>query len=290
MKQTNIDKLVTEILAIEGEEAKQAGALGYMARALVQATLPHSKIDTQEFTRKNGSFVLTILANSKTGLPYGSIPRLLLAWMSTEAVRTQNRNLLLGNSLSDFMRQLDLVPSGGRWGTITRLKEQMRRLFGCSISYSYNDKDHLAIKNINPVSDANIWWNHKQLNQRTIFESTLTLNQDFFKEIISCPVPIDLRALKALKRSPLALDIYCWLTYRISYLKKTTNIPWQALQAQFGSNYSNDAQGTRNFKRKFLNELKKVHCIHANLKIAHDSSGLTVKPSKPHISISAKPC
>ncbi len=33
-------------------------------------------------------------------------------------------------------------------------------------------------------------------------------------------VPIDLRALNALKGSPLALDIYSWLTYRMSYLRK----------------------------------------------------------------------
>jgi len=57
-------------------------------------------------------------------------------------------------------------------------------------------------------------------------------------------VPIDLRVLKVL-RSPMALDIYCWLTYRNSYLRKPSRIPWGALAAQFGADY----QARKDFKR-----------------------------------------
>ena len=47
-------------------------------------------------------------------LPYGNIPRLLLAWVCTEAVRTQCRVLALGRrSLSEFMRKLDIYSSSG---------------------------------------------------------------------------------------------------------------------------------------------------------------------------------
>ena len=46
-------------------------------------------------------------------LPYGNLPRLLLAWVSTEAVRTQSRELVLGRSLSEFMRALGLEPVSG---------------------------------------------------------------------------------------------------------------------------------------------------------------------------------
>ena len=33
-----------------------------------------------------------MLAGADNKLPYGSLPRLLLAWVSTEAVRTQSRD------------------------------------------------------------------------------------------------------------------------------------------------------------------------------------------------------
>lgn len=283
MQQKNINKLIENALAIEAREAKEAGALGYMGRALVQATMPHKKPDSNEFIRKNGAFTLTMLAPSGVGLPYGSIPRLLTAWITTEAVRTKERELVLGNSLSDFMAQLDLVPTGGRWGSITRLREQMRRLFSSSISCSYEDSAHKAGLNMQVAEEYHIWWEPKRPEQSTLWESTLILNQKFFDEITNNPVPLDMAVLRALRRSPLALDIYCWLTYRMSYLKQITEIPWAALQAQFGSNYSTTGQGVRDFKRAFLRELKKVYLMYPDVKAEPGDKGLVIKPSNTHV-------
>ena len=117
MKNENmLDNLINEMLAIEYEEARKAGTIGFMARALTQATMPHSQVDGHEYKRRNGVFKLTILADSDIGLPYGSIPRLLISWITTEAVKTQTKELILGNTLSNFMSELGLIPSGGRWG------------------------------------------------------------------------------------------------------------------------------------------------------------------------------
>ena len=76
------------------ESAKEAGALSYMARSMVMATLPHRKTPGNEFVRKNGDFTLSLMAPSHMGLPYGSIPRLLVAWVTTETVRTKQRELI----------------------------------------------------------------------------------------------------------------------------------------------------------------------------------------------------
>lgn len=283
MNNANLNQLISEALAIEARDAKEAGALGYMARSLVQATLPHSKINSYEFERRNGAFTLSILANSNIGLPYGSIPRLLIAWLTTEAVRTKQRELTLGNNLSKFMSQLDLMPTGGRWGTITRLREQMKRLFSASISCTYDDGKHWAIRDVKPVSQADLWWNPKTPNQTTIFESTLIIGEEFFKEVTSYPIPIDMDVLKSLRRSPMALDIYCWLTYRMSYLKKSTTIPWFALQIQFGADYAANPQGTRNFKKAFLRELQKVTLFYQEARLEPLEEGLNLKPSNSHI-------
>ncbi|MCP4278792.1 MAG: pirin [Alteromonas sp.] len=279
MNNKNLHTLISDALAIEAKEAKDAGALGFMARSLVQATLPHSKVEGNEFKRHNGAFKLTILTDSDIGLPYGSVPRLLVAWLTTEAVRTKQRELILGDSLSQFMSQLDLIPTGGRWGTITRLREQMKRLFSAAVSCTYDNGEHWAIKHMQPVSQANLWWSPKTPDQASLFESTLMLNEEFFKEIINYPIPIDMDAIKALKRSPMALDIYCWLTYRMSYLKEKILIPWCALETQFGSDY----QLTRQFKNKFLHQLKTVSIIYPEAKIEDGGTGLILMPSKPHI-------
>ena len=283
MNQEKLNQLITTALAIEAEAAKEAGALGYMARALVQATIPHKKVVGSEFTRKNGAFVLSILAPSTIGLPYGSIPRLLISWLTTEAVLTKKRTICLGNTLSSFMQKLGLVPTGGRWGSIIRLKEQTKRLFTSSISCSYEIAEREGEKGFRIVDSHDIWWTPKNLNQTSLFDSTVTLSETFFNEISNNPVPIDLRVLQELKRSPLALDIYCWLTYRMSYLKKISRIPWTVLQVQFGSDYAMNEQGRRDFKRAFIRELKKVCILYSEARTEIDANTLILKPSKPHI-------
>ena len=65
-------------------------------------------------------------------LPFGNYPRLLTAWVSTEAVRTRSRVLVLGKSLSEFMRTLGVYSSDGK--AYTRLRNQMDRLFSATVS------------------------------------------------------------------------------------------------------------------------------------------------------------
>ena len=92
-------------------------------------------------------------------------------------------------------------------------------------------------------------------------------------------VPIDLRALKALKSSPLALDIYSWLTYRMSYLRKPCLIPWEALKAQFGAAYGRP----RDFKRKFLRHLRDVLHVYPGARLCERPAGLFLQPSRTHL-------
>lgn len=284
MNQENINKLITQALAIEEEEAKNAGKLGYMARVLVQATMPHSNPKTLVFERTNGNLSLAISGHPKIGLPYGTYPRLLLSWLVTEAVRTKSPELTLGSSLSKFMFELDLIPSGGRWGTISRLRDQMRRLFNASISCIYEKETLLSGIGFNIAKEYHLWWNPKNPAQSDLWQSTVTLGLDFFNEIVDRPVPIDMRAMKALKTSSMALDLYCWLTYRLSYLKRQTEIPWPLLQSQFGSDYADTKQGRYEFKRKLFAQLRKVAAVYEGATGVHQGEyGLVLMPGKSHI-------
>ena len=256
-----IDTLINQALAIEDEQAQEAGALGFMARAMVQATLPHRAVDGTYFERKNGAFTLSLLASPKIGLPYGSIPRLLLAWVTTEAVKTKSRELELGDSMSAFMAELGMTPTGGANGSITRLKNQTRRLFAATVTASYEDDKQIADMGYRLADKSVLWWHSKDPEQAGLWKSTVTLSEHFFNEVIDRPVPIDMRAIKALKQSPMALDIYAWLTYRVSYLKRPTVIPWASLAMQFGSNYAQ----LRQFKAAFLDELKKVVLVYGQV-------------------------
>jgi hypothetical protein len=284
LNKNNLNKLITQALEIEELEAKKAGTLGYMARVLVQATLPHSDPKLPTFERTNGKLSLAIMGHPQVGLPYGVYPRLCLAWLVTEAVRTKTPELILGSNLSTFMSELDIKPRGGRWGTIWRLQDQMRRLFSSSISCIYSGDSASSGIGFNIAKEYDLWWDPKNPNQLDLWQSTVTLGSDFFNEIIDRPVPIDMRALKALKSSSMALDLYCWLTYRLSYLKYQTEVPWALLQLQFGSNYADTKQGRYEFKRKLLNQMKKVMAVYEGAtKTSVGEYGLILSPSNSHI-------
>lgn len=283
MDRKDIEKLISEALATEAEDAKKAGKIGYMGRAVVQATLPHKETPGNEFTRQNGNYSLTILAPSKVGLPFGTVPRLLMSWLTTEAVFTRSPVLELGPTLSAFMAELGLGRTGGKTGAITRLRNQTVRLFSSTISCQYGDETQDHGGGFKITKEYRLWWNPKSPDQMPLWKSSVTLSTDFFNEIITRPVPVDMLALKALKRSPMELDIYCWLTYRMSYLHKDTVIPWPFLQMQFGADYAQDAQGLRDFKKNFLKRLKKVRSIYDKARVHNVDNGLLLRPSPPHV-------
>ena len=116
--------------------------LGFMARLMALYSLPRTNPGNRlQYVRRNGSYSLVMIAGGLNKLPYGNLPRLLLAWVSTEAVRTQSREISLGSSLAEFMRKLGInSDSGGARGERTRLRNQMDRLFSATVQLIYKDE------------------------------------------------------------------------------------------------------------------------------------------------------
>lgn len=279
-----------EAVAIRGDSADRAANVAYVARVLAQVTLPHSKQESFKYERSNGNIVLSMRGDPDLGLPFGTYPRLIFAWMATEAKLSNSPVLELGDSLSAFMRELDLVPTGGRWGSVTRLRDQLNRLVKTTISWTTYEQGSKTLRNVAPVREARFWWDPKRPAQVDLWQSVLELDQEFFQALVTRAVPVDMRALKALahERSPLALDIYTWLTYRMSYLEEPTVVPWTALQAQFGG----DFKLTRQFKAKFLERLKLVQQLYPAARVRPSETrekGLLLEPSPTHVPKLVKP-
>ena len=193
---------------------------GFMARTMALCSLPRSNPGNRlQYKRVNGPYTLIMTATGNYKLPYGNLPRLLMAWISTEATTTQSREISLGDSLSDFMRTLGVYSSSG--GKYTRLRNQMRRLFNAHVRLIYKDEYGEASVSSSVADSTAFWWNPKRPDERTLWESKIELGEKFFQEIISHPVPLNLNTLKALKRSSLGLDLYLWLTYRMFALSRS---------------------------------------------------------------------
>ena len=260
---------------------------GFMARLMMLCSLPRTNPGTQlQYKRVNGPYTLIVTAVGQTGLPFGNLPRLLLAWVCTEAVRTQSRELSLGPSFSGFMRRLGMAPiGGGNRGARTRLRNQMKRLFNAHIQLAYEDKQVSASVNSPVASRTGFWWNERKPGELGLWDSKIELGEKFFNEVIRHPVPLDLNILKAMKRSSLGLDFYLWLTYRTFTLKGPLRLSWGRLYGQFGVDpaQSGDKRTVDYFRTDCLRELKKIQVAWPDLNYAMAQGGVILWPSKPTI-------
>ena len=278
----------------------------YMARELVQCTLPHRNPGNVPLWRRtNGSLTLgiqpgmNIRTGESYGYPFGSIPRLLLFWITTEAVRTQSRRLELGRSLAVFMHELGLDPSrGGVRSDARRLREQMERLFRAKISFERHvERDGFSGKrwlDMQVAPDGELWWDERTPDRPTLWGSWIELGDKFFQAITAAPVPVDVRALKALKSSPLALDLYAWLcheAYRAHQSKQGRFVAWTLLMQQLGAQYSDP----KDFGKRARAALRKVQAVYPALKLGTLRAGVQIDPQsfpaiqpKPSKAIRAK--
>lgn len=282
--------LIASAAAIMTDDAS-ADDLAFLARQLVQATLPHTDPGNIEvWTRREGSATLMIrrgydLEGKPYGLPYGSIPRLLLYWLTTEACRTKSRSLALGRSLNDFLRELGLNPAtgGGKRGDAARVRNQMLRLFTAAITFGETARDEHGGEgfrrvDMQVVTRSQLWWNLRNPEQTSLWENEITLGEEFYNAVTAAPVPLDIRALRGLKRSPLALDLYAWCAYNAHQARQSGRarwITWGKLAKALGADYGR----TKDFQQKARRELRKVSAHFPGLHLGTKRGCLEILPT-----------
>ena len=246
--------------------------------------------DREKYVRKNGPFTLVMFAGANQKLPFGNLPRLMLAWISTEAVQTQSRELVLGDSLSEFMRSLGIYSNSGR--VHIRLRNQMERLFQCHVQLIHEQEHGKRFVSSQIADQGEFWWSERRPDERSLWQSKIELGEKFFNEIILNPVPLDMNILKALKQSPLGLDLYMCLTYRTFNLDGPKRLSWPMLYRQFEADPSrgSDRVTVDNFRKDCLRELKKIQTAWPGLEYRiergrrHEKTGgLLLLPSAPAI-------
>ncbi len=220
------------------------------------------------------------------GYPYGVIPRMFMAWLGREIKQRKSREIELAGNMSAFMRDIGIDSvTGGKNGSIQAVKRQLQRLAASRITLltvepGAASTDYSTLEGMLVADKADFWWSPDK-NQDSLFETRLILSEKFYNAF-STAVPVDLRIMRLLNQSPLELDLYCWLTYRLCFMKKRTMVPWEALQGQFGT----ETQEPRKFRwlvRKALRSVREVYPA-ARLDDSGDE-GLILSPSPPSISL-----
>src|SRR5712692_2505403 len=219
--------------------------LRYYTPILIQCTLPHSDPKTPSYAKTNGDFSLIVSSGfdrdgKPYGIPYGSLPRLVLAYIITRVIETGERRTDLSSHFSGFMREIGYT--GNHKGTGVkgrRVRGQLVRLLRASITFEGNRDGHLAVQDVKVAPKFELWWDYKNPEQDSLFGSYIDISEDFRQAILRAPVPLRTDILKALRKSPLALDVYMWTSYRLFVMQSTgqeaLSLGYGRLQKQFGT-------------------------------------------------------
>lgn len=262
--------------------------LGFTTRILIQGLYPYKR--QEERTRQINVGPWRITLDSRNGLPYGKYPRLILAYLVTQAVQRQSlppdeaRRIPLGSSINEFLTTMGISHrgTGGRQGTLKILREQLHRLSTSTLTVEHlghPDRDSGAMMPI--MRRWELWWSTTP-RQDPLEDSWLELSPDFWAEIVAHPIPINLDILKALSR-PRSMDLYLWATTRRYRLKAPLTLDWATLQAQFGPDSPTTAQARRNFRKDFAKAVDEVLTLWPDAGLTLSETGLILTPGRPSI-------
>lgn len=281
-------KIASEVL---GDES---GQKGYSYSGLCLTSLPHRKPpDDEPWIRTVGPLTLIIEPGrimlgdgppKLMGVPFGARARLILIYLQTQAVLTDSREVSLGRSMRAWMGRLGLAVGGE---TASTLREQARRIATCSMRFSWQTEgkkpgsptmmsNERIIKSGLFFQEATSGDDGRQGN---LFEDRVLLDADFFEQLRRHPVPLQDAAIRQLKDSAAALDIYVWLAYRLHHLDKRTPIAWRDLHQQFGGSYKNLYQ----FKPRFLTSLAEAVAAYPEARVDVEDTHIVLHPSPPPV-------
>ena len=230
------------------EKGEESQDVAFSARLFAQVSLPQRNPgDLPFYERRNGNVTLTISpgpVTQKDGTrvrkyPYGLYPRLALTYIATEAFKTQSPVVDLGKSMRTFLARIGVDYSGRNANIV---KSQLQALFSATLSVeglAINEDGHGTVAEYFQIAKSvSLWWSkNENRGEEGLWSSEVMLSHEFFESIRSAPVPVDLKAIRALGGSSFRMDMYVWMTYRMYYLQRTTRIRWEDLNAQFGAQY-----------------------------------------------------
>lgn len=270
--------------------------ISYFPRAFLLAALPYRKPvdkDGKPLTyieRQTPRVTVSFGMHQPTGfLPFGSLPRLFIAYATEQAIRTGSPIIELGHGITDLLKLFGMVSTGGGNGTASRLRRQLQAILNTTIRFEWRGNDNSENRVLFPIIERAVVWPRRfEVKRGDGLDIGLdspyyfVLSTYFFNEINTRPVPVNFNAMKHLQRSPLAMDLYSFLTYRSSFMKRDrdTLLQWRDLQAQFVS--QNLSPST--FKKRISQELVRVQSVYPQLRVDVLDGGLLIKrDSLPNI-------
>src|ERR1700709_702544 len=180
--------------------AEEETRLGITHAGFAMTSLPHRRIEEPLWTRQGYRTKLLVESGRRgdggwIGVPYGSVARLILLYLQTEAVRTNNPEVELGRSMRNWMARMSLATGGRNYHLVA---EQARRISACRLTFltdlsggaehRHNGafvQDAISLAGISNTAQPSLWQDKVQL------DSGLWKSRQFH------PVPVREEAIRA---------------------------------------------------------------------------------------------
>jgi Plasmid encoded RepA protein len=262
--------------------AEEETRLGITHAGFAMTSLPHRCITEPLWTRQGNRTKLLVESGRKgdggwIGVPYGSVARLILLYLQTEAVRTNSPEVELGRSMRSWMTRMSLA-SGGR--NYQLVAEQARRISACRLTFLTDLAGGAELRHNGAfVQDAISLAGISNTDQPSLWQDKVRLDNGFWKSLKDHPVPVREEAIKAIGPRSMAIDVYIWLAYRLHSLGRTTPLSWPAIHAQFGAGF----KAIRQMKPVFVDALNLALAVYPEARVDVEAGGLALHPSAPAV-------
>lgn len=249
----------------------------------IQCSLPYRNPQDYVIQRHNGNTSLLITAggyidahgDTHMHLPYGIYPRIILMYLATEAMRTHSPTIELPRSVWGLLRDMGISWPGG-----ARARDIMRQLravlaMSCEMTVTHTADDGSAVQKYSKFLIGERGRIHFSLEGEDLhgdYQSTITLSTGFYEYLCSGAMPVMTtrwRDLIQSTHSPLAADIFLWLSSRLPSVQADTRISWDQLAGQFGSQTST---GTK-FRQIFREGLSRALSVYPEARVSEAGAG-----------------
>lgn len=265
----------------------EPGEIGYLYSGWAQSALPHKRLADDADWQVRTDYVSLLVEPGKRhtvvgdavpiGVPYGSRARLIILYLQSEAMRTNSREVELGKSLHAWLRKLEISIGGS---SMAAVRDQAERISRCRMSFQIKQGNRTGLINQNILDTAMFVDAEGEGPQASLFVETAKLSEMFFEQLKRHPVPVEDSAIKSISNNSQAIDIYCFLAYRLHALSAPTFVPWKGLMAQFGAGVSAPFK----FRQQFRATLDLAMAVYPDAKVDVMPKGVMLHPSPPPVS------
>jgi hypothetical protein len=280
--QLDLDRRVVEAAA--GYLGSEESEVGYLYSGWAQSALPHKRQpDDAPWSVETDHVSLIVQPGLRpvsggkpvsVGVPYGSRARLIILYLQSEALKSGSREVELGRTLHAWLGRLQ-IPVGGK--SMAAVRDQAERISRCRMTFQVQHGGRTGLVNQNILDTA--MFVDDESTQGSLFIETAKLSELFFEQLKKHPVPIEENAIAQIANNSMAIDVYCWLAYRLHSLSAPKLVTWKSLHAQFGRGLAR----LDHFRAVFRQPLELALAVYPEARVDVDGRGVTLNPSRPPV-------